>query len=622
MSDLADHDARRHEPCPVDLYCRVSDETQTLGGGMDRQVRVVDDGIVARFCEIHNGYYTGRLLRDDGLSAFKGEHLDPDAEFGRYLEEMDRGLIRGPRILAMEHPDRLNRAGPDQGGAIRKRFDRAGVRIGFLHNMTVRDPDPGNMGARVMETVDDATSFIESQKKQRRNRAEWAAKRQAARERQVPLTARCPAWLRIVGALPRLTPRQKCRDIYAQARYEVVPEREETLHLIFRLSANGLGTCLIVQELIRRGIPAWTTPGPRVRRRGALKGRQDVCGGKWSRSTVGILLSDRRVLGEYQPRTSDGRPDGPPIAGYYPGVIGQAEWDLAQAGKRQRTGRPGRRGKRDNVWSHLLYDAQTGTTYVRYASTDSRKRSPLPDRILCNEARQGRAPCRTFPFLVLQESLFSFLRELDHRQVLDRQEPDATRLLEARVDELRDRAAGLQAELRKADRLSQPFIAAALAPVAAELAEATTALDRERERAATPTSRAWEDWESLAGQIESLDALQVKRLQLCLRRMIDRVTLLIVRRGSVQLVAVQIDFVEGGRRLYLIYHRPRRAGACRREPELRAASFSSALGGVLPDVDLREAPDVSLLEATLRGCDHEELRALLHLLPYPTGAAT
>jgi hypothetical protein len=88
-----------------------------------------------------------------------------------------------------------------------------------------------------------------------------------------------------------------------------------------------------------------------------------------------------------------------------------------------------------------------------------------------------------------------------------------------------------------------------------------------------------------------------------LRRVIDSVWLLTVRRGSHLLAAVQVHFADGdARRDYLIAYQ---AAGFRRAGGWRAGSLAGAVGR--DDLDLRKRGDAAALERLLLGLDPRQL---------------
>src|SRR5262249_38359593 len=129
---------------------------------------------------------------------------------------------------------------------------------------------------------------------------------------------------------------------------------------IFALAADGLGHALIVKRLTEGKVPAF---GSREKDENgqwkAARGRP-FGSGHWTRAYVALLLKDRRVLGGFQPRRTDWRKDGPPIANYFPPVISEDEWYAASAASASRLKKHarGRIGNDVNIFAGLLRNAR------------------------------------------------------------------------------------------------------------------------------------------------------------------------------------------------------------------------------------------------------------------------
>src|SRR5262249_20745263 len=151
----------------------------------------------------------------------------------------------------------------------------------------------------------------------------WQDKRRRAAEAREPLTAAAPAWLRLVDG-----------------EWEVDQAAAAAVRQIFRWAAAGYGIGIITRKLNAEGVPA--------------AGRA----GHWARSYVAKLLCSRAVVGEYQPhkgKIGNRRPEGKPIAGYFPAIVTEGEWYAARAALASRKTKPGRLPTRGvNLFAGLL----------------------------------------------------------------------------------------------------------------------------------------------------------------------------------------------------------------------------------------------------------------------------
>src|SRR5262249_40247836 len=155
----------------------------------------------------------------------------------------------------------------------------------------------------------------ESVTKSQRVGAAWANKRAQADTQ--PLTAKCPAWLKLSSD---------------RKRYEEIPERVKVVCSIFEDAVSGIGTYTITRRLNSRGINSF--------------GRSNG----WQNSYVSKILTNRAVIGEFQPhkRLPTGKrvPVGEPIKNYFPAIVEPDLFHRAQSARADRrlAGR-GRKGK-------------------------------------------------------------------------------------------------------------------------------------------------------------------------------------------------------------------------------------------------------------------------------------
>src|SRR5262249_47049857 len=131
--------------------------------------------------------------------------------------------------------------------------------------------------------------------------------------------------------------------------YRLVPGPAATVRKIFELACAGYGVSRVT---------SW------------LEGHSDQhpplgTSKAWNQTYVRNILRSRKAVGEYQPRVRDekGRmvPDGEPVPGYYPAVVTEKEWLLAQDainGRRGKMGRPG--DKETNLFTGIVHEARTG----------------------------------------------------------------------------------------------------------------------------------------------------------------------------------------------------------------------------------------------------------------------
>src|SRR5262249_44908445 len=146
----------------------------------------------------------------------------------------------------------------------------------------------------------------------------------------------------------------------------------------------------------------------------------------WARSYVAKILSNRAVLGEYQPHTRRAgqtrRPEGEPIANYFPRVISDQEWYAAKAALAGRKGKAGRLPSNFiNPFQGLLKDARNGGTLHR---VDKGKRSGAVLIPYLGELGVNSEMAATFPYSVFEEAILRMLAEVDPDEIIGNAEAD------------------------------------------------------------------------------------------------------------------------------------------------------------------------------------------------------
>jgi DNA-binding CsgD family transcriptional regulator len=152
--------------------------------------------------------------------------------------------------------------------------------------------------------------------------------------------------------------------------FGLVPEKTRTVRMIFELCIAGLGTDSIARQLEAKDVPPF---GP---------------SGKWHPSTIHNILSNRATVGEYQAREvirGKRRLAGNPAPNYYPAVIDETLFNLAQDARRSHVA--GRRAE-VNLFEGISSCLYCGSP-MEYRSYASRK------TLVCARALQ-EAACHRF----------------------------------------------------------------------------------------------------------------------------------------------------------------------------------------------------------------------------------
>jgi DNA invertase Pin-like site-specific DNA recombinase len=495
-------------------------------------------------------------LADEGVSAFKGDNRRH--ALGQFADLARRGRVPAGSFLLIENMDRLSREKPVRAVNLLTEILLAGVRVVQLQPAELELTEDSNLFDLFKGQMEQGRGHSESQMKSERVGAAWRQRKADARESGAPVSSMCPSWLEV-----------------ADGRYRLKADAARTVRAIFKWSAAGLGAMKIVHELNAAGIP------PIGRR-------------QWNRTTVQNILANRAAIGEYQPHASrDGKraPEGEPIPNYYPAVVDDALFYAAQAARTGRTGKSGRpAGGESNPFSGLLVDALTGEKL--YVASSRGWRYLIP-----RTAMERGADWRSFPLAPLVDGLLKRLEEVKASEVFSDPNGGKVAALAGRLEDVERRLAVAtakweadpesshwQAQVDKADKEKRAVVA--------DLADA-------RREAANPATARWA--EAVALMHENDPA----RLRQALLSTVEGMYCVFVARGKTRLAVVQVCFVGGGRRDYLIVHRNATGGAAgERRPETTAvesARLTADLDLRLPDharrlADALERIDVAGLE--------------------------
>jgi DNA invertase Pin-like site-specific DNA recombinase len=558
-------------------YARISDPIQRKGGGLQRQGPEAAEAIAA-FAQQHGFAVAKRTLVDDGVSAFRGRHLSPEHELGKFLDEAERGLIPPGDCLLIELWDRLSRQDIWAAIGLVNDLRQLGIHIGRLDRgklLRCDSTDPGDFFEAAVELM---RGHSESAAKSIRNSAAWKRKRKAARAERRVLTRQLPFWVEEHGGGLRL-----------------VPERAAAVRRVFALAVAGYGQLAIVRRLDEEGVQPFGKTG------------------RWTRSYVGLLLSDRRVLGECRPcETKGGKrvTAGEPIPGYFPAVVSEAEFFLARDGAAQRRIRRGRTGGTVNVFQGLVKDARSGLSYTI-------ARSNSGHQVLKSAAMtEGKGGGYSFPLETFERAILSLLRELDPHAILNGDGgPDEVTALGAQF-------AAAEAELAEvAADLDAHGYSPTLGKRARDLEAKKHALGDKlaaaRQKAAHPLAETWGQAHTLIDAVGGAADPEDVRLRLrgALRRIVAEIRLLVVPRSPDRLAAVQVWFKrdEPGaaerQRGYLVMHRFAKANQFR--PREQGGWLAKSLADVAgpEDLDLRERDQAAALAEELAEADLAELAA-------------
>jgi DNA invertase Pin-like site-specific DNA recombinase len=404
-------------------YIRMSTEAQLKGDSKHRQFEMSEIYSRDHDLELVQSL-DGIELHDIGVSAYKGKNVQ-EGSLGRFLTALRAGRIESGSLLLVESLDRLSRDKIFEALAIFMEILTAGIEV-----VTLIDGKHYTKG----NCTDDQTQLIfsllimfraneESETKSKRLKAVWSHKRSEATNSAKPTTSICPKWLKLSAD---------------RTHFEPIPDRVEVVRQIFQLCASTCGLYGIVSKLNGDGVKPFAH------------------GKMWHRSYVHKIIFNRATLGEYQPHEhSDGKkiPSGDPIAGYYPAIISEEEFNLASVAVRRRDQNTrGRKGADfSNLFAGLFVCDECGAKMMMR----SRGEPPKGGRYIVCSKRRANAGCASDEWRLdfLEEGLIRHFHELDFGSLLNDEKSAITALTDS-ISALTSKRDSQEAELNSTIDLS------------------------------------------------------------------------------------------------------------------------------------------------------------------------
>ncbi|MCO2549229.1 recombinase family protein [Pseudomonas aeruginosa] len=313
-------------------YIRFSSPEQSRGDSQRRQREAA-----AKYAEEHNLELVldkDYQFFDAGISAYKGRNSTHEGKLRRFYDYVKDGRIKNGSYLLVESLDRLSRE--DVLIALPRFIDllNEGVNV-----VTLADGIVYSKGADVpqliMSIVHMSRAHHESKLKGERVSKAWRNKQKVARQDHIPLGRVCPYWIDLVDG----------QYILNDAKAAVVKK-------IFEMTIGGHGQVSVAKYLNSSKIPVF---GSGNRNKSGL----------WGTSTIAKILSNRSVLGEYQPMILENGKrikNGMPIEGYYPPVVSESDfYSAAYMRSVRRTSNDTRQSIDFNVWSKIIFCSKCGS---------------------------------------------------------------------------------------------------------------------------------------------------------------------------------------------------------------------------------------------------------------------
>ncbi len=345
-------------------YVRFSTPEQAKGDSRRRHIERARD-----YAKRH-GLFLDESFRDEGISAFKGRHRAAGGALKRFVDRVESGEVAQGSYLLVESLDRLSREEVIDALEFFLRLMRLGltvVTIGDGERVYSRESLRGDHSQLMMSLFVMARAHEESATKSDRVGRAWAAKRERAREAGQAMTARCPAWIRLVGG-PRT------------GRYELIEDRAAIVRDIFAKTIAGVGRRTIVRGLNAEGFSAWGG------------------GQAWHDSYVQKILSNPAAYGAFAPlgKLAGGADQAAEtIPGYFPAVVDEETFRRGQAASKARGARTGRTDPTHRNLLRGIAKCEACGANLVFIDKGERSKGPV---LKCGNAHRSAGCTQTKPY--------------------------------------------------------------------------------------------------------------------------------------------------------------------------------------------------------------------------------
>ena len=232
---------------------------------------------------------------------------------GKFIHLARQGKIKKASILALEHLDRFSRDEAWLALNVLTDLLKCGIKVLTLEFERLIDTsNAGKMETLLPVVLDLIIAHEQSKRKSDTLSAVYRAKKENAKTGKI-VTPTCPNWLTYNETT---------------GKFDEVRHKADIIRQIYRLALEGYGSAAIERKFNAEGITLV-----------ASKNGKTCKSDSWHRSYIKKILANPAVKGVYQPCKgikSNRKADGHPIAGYYPVIVKEGEWDRVQDAKAKR----------------------------------------------------------------------------------------------------------------------------------------------------------------------------------------------------------------------------------------------------------------------------------------------
>lgn len=353
-------------------YCRVSSgrqRTEMGGFGMSRQQALLTS-YVGEYEDKNNlGYKLSVdhmvFLNAESVSGFSGKNIESGSVLHSFITDYKNGKFKNS-VLVIENADRFSRINPNEAAELFLGLINSGCDIHEVDTDTVhhRYSDLNLISAGL------SRSHKESLRKQKLSLKNWDKRFENTVKDKVPLTGRCPGWLKVVDGV-----------------YQEIADRTAPIRLIFEMYNDGFGQAYIRDKLNNDGY--------------------HYNDKTWSNWSIHRVLKDERVTGKHRTQSLlRNNYDGIVM---YPVIISDVDFKRAA----QRLAKPGRDKKinrrANTVFAGIMICGVCKTAHILINNEKGKRFG----RCSYSSAGNKRCTASGFKYNVVEQALLNHLRHLD-----------------------------------------------------------------------------------------------------------------------------------------------------------------------------------------------------------------
>lgn len=508
-------------------YVRFSSKKQAKGESFNRQIDAAQ-----AYCKREKiSLDTSMTMHDLGVSAFKGGNVTAGA-LGIFLAAIENGrVVEGDRLI-VESFDRISRQPPLDALQLITKILQSGIEI-----VTLMDGQ-----TYTEESVNGAQIFVlqgilmraheESKTKSIRVRHAQDKGKEEARKTGKAWHGRPPTWIDKVDG-----------------KFKLNRKKSAIVKRMVRMSIDGIGPTSIAKTLNGEGVDTIS----------------DRSNNGWHYSVIKVILRNRGLIGEYQPRktqtiskrikgkkvnTSTVIADGEPIKDYYPAVIDEKIFLQLQSVMDQRMTGTRKRDRKGivNLFGKILVSGQDGSTI------SVTKKGKSYRNMISMATIKGLAKTPSFPYDLFERHFLYWVYDVD---LSGERQPDSSDEIEHQLNDIRKRIGKVEKAIEDGSDFERML--KLLSKMSKEEEGLVNELNSEKSKNSAPSfSETKNEIQGIVNKLNNLEGLELRNIREQLRSKIAQVVNQIKvhhyggKSAQIRVCVAEIEFKTGDKRVFVL----------------------------------------------------------------------